>query len=227
MAAARLCRRGDLRGLTPSAPLGIVKRIGLSIVVLLFALTGCSKNADNPGTPTVPSGSATGSASPTTKASGSPTASPATLKEFSVDGAGPYQLGLSLTALQAKPGLDEVTQGSPACPENTFARGTGDYRDVRLSFRKDGKLYLALNRSDAIPTPSGVWLGTTLADVKKIYGGLQTQDLARGTSKAFLIQTLSGGGILFEIGPGDKVISMAAADAAYLRNTYSAGTDYC
>ena len=93
--------------------------------------------------------------------------------------------------------------------------------------RKDGKLYLALNRSDSIPTPSGVWLGTTLADAKKIYGGLQTQDLARGTSKAFLIQTLSGGGILFEIGPGDKVISKAAADAAYLRNTYSAGTDYC
>lgn len=205
-----------------------MKRISLSIMVLLFVLAGCGSKSDQPpANAGGPSGSATTSSSSTARPSGTSSASPGTLKEFSVDGAGPYQLGLTLPTLQAKPGLDEVTTGNTACPDNTFARGTGDYRDVRLSFRKDGKLYLALNRSDAIPTPSGVWLGTSLDDVKKIYAGLQGQELTRGTGSAYLIQTLSGGGILFELDPAKKVMSMAAADAAYLRNTYSAGTEYC
>jgi hypothetical protein len=219
---------GGLAGLDGIGSTWIVKRISLSIVVVLFALAGCGSKSENPPANTGgPSGSTTASASPTVKPSTTASVTPGTLKEFSVDGAGPYQLGLTLTALQAKPGLDEVTTGTQACPDNTFARGTGDYRDVRLSFRKDGKLYLALNRSDAIPTPSGAWLGTTLADLKKIYSGLQGQDLARGTSSAFLIQTLSGGGILFELDASKKVVSMAAADAAYLRNAYTAGTEYC
>jgi predicted small lipoprotein YifL len=219
---------GGLAGLDGIRSTWIVKRMSLSIVVLLFALAGCGSKSENPpANAGGSSGSATGSASSTAKPSTTPSATPGTLKEFSVDGAGPYQLGLTLTTLQAKPGLDEVTTGTQACPDNTFARGTGDYRDVRLSFRKDGKLYLALNRSDAIPTPSGAWLGTTLADLKKIYGGLQGQDLTRGANSAFLIQTLSGGGILFELDAGKKVVSMAAADAAYLRNAYTAGTEYC
>ena len=48
-----------------------------------------------------------------------PTASAAALIEFSTDGAGPYQLGLTLTQLQAKPGLEEVTTGG-VCPNNTI-----------------------------------------------------------------------------------------------------------
>jgi len=203
-----------------------VKRIGMFTIVLLLVVTGCgTKNPPAPaaGGPT-PTG---GSASTSAKASASATPSAGTLVEFSTDGAGPYLLGSMLAQLQIKPGVDEITVGSPGCPKNTFARGTGVWRDVRLSFREDGKLYLVLNRSEAIPTPSGAYLGTTLADLKKIYAGIQTQELTRGTSSAFLVQTLGGGGILFDLDPAKKVTSMAAADAGYLRSTYTAGTEYC
>jgi hypothetical protein len=144
-----------------------------------------------------------------------------------VDGAGPYQLGATLTALQSTANLDEVTAGGKTCPDNTTARGTGAWKDVRLSFRKDGKLYLAINRSLSIPTPSGAWLGTTLAELKTIYAGVTGEDLTRGANTAFLVTTLSGSGILFDLDANKKVISMASGDATSLKSSYLAGTDYC
>ena len=213
--------------MTPSAPLGGVKRIGMCTLVLLLVLTGCGSKDPAPPSTGGPSTPATGSGSTSAKPSASATPTAGTLVEFSTDGAGPYLLGMTLAQLQIKPGVDEITVGNAACPKNTFARGTGVYRDVRLSFREDGKLYLVLNRSEAIPTPSGAYLGTTLADLKKIYANIQTQELTRGANSAFLVQTLGGGGILFDLDPAKKVVSMAAADAGYLRSTYTAGTDFC
>ncbi len=149
------------------------------------------------------------------------------LIEFSVDGAGPYQLGETLAALQSTAGLDEVTKGGAGCPGNTTARGTGVWTDVRLSFRPDGKLYLLVNRSTSIPTPSGAWLGTTLAQLKSIYVRIPGQELARGSARAYLVTTLSGRGILFDLDASKKVISMVAGDAAYLKSSYQGGTDFC
>ena len=196
-------------------------------LVLVLAVAGCGKKDANPPASGGASPTAGGSASTSAKATASATPSAGVLVEFSTDGAGPYLLGSTLAQLQIKPGVDEIQVGSPGCPKNTFARGTGTYRDVRLSFREDGKLYMVLNRSEAIPTPSGVYLGTTLDDLKRIYANIQTQELTRGTSSAFLVQTLGGGGILFELDPTKKVASMAAADAGYLRSTYTAGSEYC
>jgi hypothetical protein len=208
-----------------------VKRIGRYVLVLVVATAlgaaGCSSPTSNPppvstGTTPATNGTSTSSAHPSTSASASQQA----LIEFSTDGAGPYQLGLTLTQLQAKPGLEEVTTGG-VCPNNTVARGVGVWRDVRMSFRQDGRLYLLVNRSDQIPTPSGAWLGTTLVDLKKIYGGLTNQDLTRGTNSAFLVQTLSGGGILFELDAATKVTAMMAGDAAFLRTSFNGGTNFC
>ena len=150
-----------------------------------------------------------------------------TVVEFTVDGAGPYQIGDTLTDLQATPGLTNVTAGPQTCPTNTTAKGTGVWKDLDLSFRQDGTLYLAVNRSPAIPTPSGAWLGTTLVQLKKIYAKVQTEQLSAGTAKAFLVITLSGRGILFDLNAQGTVISMAAADANYLRTSYQKGKDFC
>ena len=193
------------------------------VVVVLLAVAGCGSKEPAAAPPATAAGptTASGSASPTASAS------PSALIEFTVDGAGPYQLGATLAALQASPGLDEVTPGGAVCPENTNARGTGVWKDVRLSFRKDGKLYLALNRSSSIPTPSGAWLGTTLADLKTIYVGVPGQELTQGTRSAYLVTTLSGRGILFDLDPAKKVISMAAGDSTYLKSSFMGGTDFC
>ena len=168
-----------------------------------------------------------GSPQPSGSVAATATSSPSPLIEFTVDGAGPYQLGETMAALQSTAGLDEVTPGTEVCPGNTTARGKGVWSDIRLSFRNDGELYLAVNRSPNIPTPSGAWVGTTLAQLKTIYAGVRGQELRNGPATAFLVTTLSGRGILFDLDQDRKVIAMVAAEGDYLRNSYMGGTDFC
>jgi hypothetical protein len=207
-----------------------MKRIGMLAVVTMLAVAGCGSNkpASTAKPPSVGAGSASASGSASPSTSGSPSVAASDLIEFTVDGAGPYQLGTTLTALQAKGSVDQVTPGGDNCPDNTTARGTGVWKDVQLSFHKDGKLYLLTNKSTSVPTPSGAWLGTPVAQLKTIYVGVQGQDLTQGSGSAFLVSTLSGRGILFDLDPGKKVISMIAGDAAYLSTTYrTAGAHFC
>lgn len=209
-----------------------MKRLGFALVVLLAATAaGCKKDAPE-AAPTSsaagPSAAASGSASPAPSASADPSASPVNgLIEFTVDGAGPYQLGATLTALQTEAGLEEVKTGGATCPENTTAKGKGVWKDIQLQFRKDGSLYLLINRSASVPTPSGAWLGSTLAQLKTIYAKVPGQELKHGTASAYLVTTTSGRGVLFDLGTGQKVMTMIAGDAAYLKSSYVGGTDFC
>jgi len=207
--------------------MGVIRHRLLPLVALAVAAAlgaaACQRDATNTpvdtGATTTTSGTPTGTVVPTTS-----TAPPV---EFTTDGAGPYLIGKTQTELQATPGLTQVGPDN-LCTGNTTAHGTGDWADVRLEFHADGKLFLLENRSINIPTPSGAWIGQTgLDDLKNIYKGVTTQELSHGTTKAFLVQTLGGSGILFVLDPGDKVATMYAADAFYLRNTFSAGTPFC
>jgi hypothetical protein len=209
----------------------VVKRIGALIAVALLAagMSGCGshKQAASLVAPPSSSGSAAGQVSATATASASPSPS-AVLIEFTVDGIGGYQLGASLTALKATPGLGGITTGGPNCPDNTVAQGTGGLTDVQLRFHKDGTLFLIVNKSTSIPTPSGAWLGTPLAQLKTIYASVPGESLTRGTATAFLVTTQSGRGILFDLSGSQTVTDMLAGDGAYLRATYLSGApDYC
>jgi len=210
-----------------------VKRTGILIAAgLLLALGGCGHKHAAATPPTGSghaSGQPSGAASASASASPSASASVAALAEFSVDGVGPYQIGATLDALKTSPGLDGVTTGGQTCPDNTVAQGTGDLHAVQLHFHKDGKLFLLVNKSTSIPTPSGAWLGTPLAQLKTIYASTQGEDLTRATSAAFLVTTLSGQAILFDLGPSQQVTDMITADSAnYLKATFLSGAaDYC
>jgi hypothetical protein len=142
-----------------------------------------------------------------------------------VDGAGPYQLGATLS--QQAAGEPAVWRPAATCPQNTTATGTGVWSEIHLAFRNDGKLYLLVNRSASIPTPSGAWLGTTLTELKKIYAAVPGEDLKQGSRSAYLVRTLSGRGILFDLDEDKRVVSMAAGDTAYLRSSFVGGTDFC
>lgn len=144
-----------------------------------------------------------------------------------MDGAGPYQLGALLSALQTEAGLDDVKTGGETCPENTTAQGRGVWKDIQLQFRKDGTLYLAVNRSAGVPTPSGAWVGSTLAQLKTIYAKVPGEELKVGTASAYLVTTTSGRGVLFDLDAGKKVVAMIAGEAAYLKSSYLGGTDFC
>lgn len=222
-------------GLAPTDRIGstgVVKRIGLLILaavagVAVLPAAGCSSKRPTAAPPPSVSPAASDTTPPASPASPTPGVSASGPLEFTVDGIGPYQLDAKLAALQAAGALAEVKMGGETCPENTTARGTGVWQDVRLSFRKDGTLYIAINRSPSIPTPSGAWLGTSLAQLKTIYKAISGQELTHGASSAYLVTTLSGRGILFDLDAGKKVISMIAGDAEYLRASYTGGTDFC
>ena len=206
--------------------------VPVALATLLAA--GCGKQQPGQGQGVSPTGSASPTSSGTAKPSGSATTSAPPLLLFQTDGAGPYILGKTLTQLQATPGLDDVTP-NPNCPGNTTARGKGDWSGIHLNFRPDGKLYLVVNKSQDIPTPSGAALGTNLTapnqfspkGLKDIYAGLVTYDLTRGGATAFLVQTLGGGGILFELNANKDVDAMYAGDAMYLRNTFQVSGTFC
>jgi hypothetical protein len=187
-------------------------------------LSGCSKKQAQASPTSTAAPTATATASP--GASASPTASPSPAVQFTVDGAGPYQLGTTLQALQDAGQLDEVQTGGATCPDNTTARGKGVWKDIRLSFRKNGTLYVVVNRSTTIPTPSGAWLGNSLAALESIYGNLG-QELMKGTAVAYLVTTGSGRGILFDLDNSKKAFAMIAGEANYLKSSYLGGTDFC
>ena len=206
---------------------GTVRRVSALVIVALLALAGCGDDPQTTTNPTptgvTPTIGASGSAGP----SGSPSVSPSDLIEFTVDGAGPYKLGATLQSLQQANQLAEVAKGTEVCAENTFARGTGVWTDVRLAFRPDGKLYMLVNRSPNIPTPSGAWLGTSLNELKTIYNGIPGQELSQGPGKAYLVSTISGRGILFDLDETQRVRAMIAGDTGFLRTGYQGGTDFC
>lgn len=198
-----------------------MRRIGYLVLVAVVVLSGCSKKE-----PKATPATSAPAASPSAEASAAPSASPSPLIQFTVDGAGPYQLGTTLQALQDAGQLDEVMTGGETCPENTTARGKGVWKDIRLSFRKNGSLYLVINRSATIPTPSGAWLGNTLAALTSIYGTLG-QELNIGTHYGYLVTTGSGRGILFDLDDNKKAFAMIAGEGNYLKSSFLGGTDFC
>lgn len=202
----------------------MLRRACLALLALTL-LAGCGDDDPAPTTP-APSAqtSVSAEASPSPSASPPASPSPSPAINFSVDGAGPYTIGANLEALKAGGLLEEVKTGAETCPANTTARGTGVWKDIQLQFRPDGVLYLAVNRSKTIPTPSGARLGMTLAAVSSIYGNLG-KELNNGA--AFLVTTTSGRGILFDLDQSKKVFAMIAGDAAYLKSSYEGGTDFC
>jgi predicted small lipoprotein YifL len=206
-----------------------MKLVGLLAVAALLTVAGCgSKEPATLTQPSTPSSAgATADPSAGLQPSTSASASPSSPNHFTVDGTGVYQIGATLAALQTAGQVADVKGGSQTCAQNTTARGTGAWSDVRVSARPDGKIYLVVNRSATIPTPSGAWLGNTLAALQSIYGPIG-EELSQGGSTAYLVNTISGRGILFDLDPGTKKVNaMIAGEAAYLKTSYLGGTDYC
>lgn len=157
----------------------------------------------------------------------SPSVGPA-VPVFTVDGGGPYQLGADFTKLQADGKLAEVSTSNELCGPHLSARGVAPWQDIRMSARtSDSKLYLVVNRSATITTPSGAKIGMTLAQLKAIYGAAG-EELTVNTVKGYLVKTPSGNGLLFDFDVSTKkVLAIIAGNATYLKDSFSNGSDYC
>jgi hypothetical protein len=206
------------------------------LVVTALAAAGCDLiggSTPDPTTPASPTAEVTPTGSVQPSVTGSQTPLPELL-EFSTEGAGPYRLNNTLAQLQGgQPGLADVGPITE-CPGNTMARGVGTWAKIEMRFRADGRLYLLINRDQAIPTPSGAYLGWTLADLPdgrkglvNLYSQVTHQTLTNGPKQAFWVQTLGGGGILFELNESGEVDVMYAGLASFLRSTFNAGQPFC
>jgi len=206
-----------------------MKRLSVLVLTLIAVpvlLAGCG--GDKPTTSAPPTAGAPTTGAPASgTVSPGPTASGTPVPEFTVDGAGPYELGAALTALQAANLLSDVATGSGACPQNTTAHGTGAWADLELSFHPDGTLYLVVNKSPSVPTPSGAWVGTSLADLKKIYKGISNREVSHGGDNGFVVSTTTGRGILFVLDTSKSVVSMVAGEGIYLITTFQTGKEFC
>lgn len=184
--------------------------------MLLLAVTGCAE---------APAQTPTANPVPVTQ-SAEPVASTPPAMTFTFDGAGPYRLGLKLSDLVEAGVLDNVRSGPETC-HYTSANGTGPYKELALTFRSDGTLYLISNRSTAIPTVTGARLGSTLADLQSMYGSTG-EKLIRDDATAFLVTTTSGHGIMFGLDPAKKVIRMAAgSEASRMKEDFLNSVDAC
>ncbi len=200
------------------------------VAAALALLAACGGEQSPPSQPGDGGTIVTATAGPTTPGTAAPTTTAPPADDplvFTVDGTGPYELGKTFTELQAADLLEEVTTGGEVCSQNTYARGTDLYTDVRLGFRPDGKLYLVSNRSHALHTPSGAVLGNTLAELNSIYSSATHESLSSGMYQSFLVSAGSGRGILFDLGNTGEVFAMHAADAAWLKSSVENGTDFC
>lgn len=193
-------------------------RFGVSGLAVLLAISGCAESpapapVANPG-------------STTQSAAASPISPTPTTPTFTFDGAGPYRLGLKLSDLQTAGVLDNVKSGPDTCGY-TSANGTGVYKDIGLSFRPDGTLYVVSLRTAAIPTATGVRVGSTLVELQSIYGSTG-EKLIRDDTIAFLVTTTSGHGIMFGFDPNKKVIRMTAgAEASRMKEDFLNPIDAC
>jgi hypothetical protein len=147
---------------------------------------------------------------------------------LSVDGIGPFRLGAGATLdqLQAASQVTSVGDGGEACPQHYGAQGTGQWAGVRLWFRPDRTLEFVIVRETAIRTPSGARVGSTLAELQRIYGS-RGEVLMNGNAKAYIVRVASSGrAIFFELDLANaKVIAMFAGGSDRLAQRFQNGID--
>lgn len=208
-----------------------MKRLVSVVCAALFIVTGCkSGGADEAApapsaltavseAPSVVADPSSGAASPSTASS--PTSDALVI---TVDGAGPYKHGDTLTHLQSAGLLKDRVSGGEACPSFWGANGTGKWTGVQLWFQSDGKLDFVIARENTISTPSGAKVGMTLNQLKSIYGA-KGEVLSNSGAKAYLV-VASGKALYFELDQENtKVFAILAGGADRLKSRFLDGAD--
>lgn len=190
---------------------------GLS-VILLVALSACEYTepaVDLPG-PATPILSTAPAVLPTSTA-------------FTVDGVGPYRIGGDFNLLRTQGRLASLVIGSQACGDShRSAHGVPPYQDIWLAAKgPSAEIYIVVNGSATLATPSGAKVGSTLSELRAIYGQAG-EEITYKTRAAYLVKSPSGNGLLFDFDVNTKkVIAVIAGNAAYLKESFLFEADYC
>lgn len=151
------------------------------------------------------------------------------LAAFTVDGVGPYQIGGDFDALKLNGLLSNVVLGSQVCGDQyRSAHGVAPYQDVWISAKGAmSQIYVVVNGSTALATPSGAKVGSALSELKSIYGSAG-EELNYKTKAGYLVKSPSGNGLLFDLDVTTKKVNdVVAGNAAYLKESFLFESDYC
>jgi hypothetical protein len=84
-----------------------------------------------------------------------------------------------------------------------------------------------VNGSASLATPSGAKVGTTLNELKSLYGPAG-EELTYKTRAGYLVKSPSGNGLLFDLDVNTKKVKdVVAGNAAYLKESFLFESDYC
>ncbi len=195
------------------------RRLLCGLSALALALSACDSTEPALNLP-VPS--------PAQEASPTPIAPPS-LAAFTFDGVGPYQIGGDFDALKLHGLLADVVQGSQVCGDQyQSAHGVQPYQDIWISAKGGmSQIYVVVNGSTALATPSGAKVGSTLAQLKSLYGSAG-EELNYRTRAGYLVKSPSGNGLLFDLDVNSKKVNdVVAGKAAYLKESFLFESDYC
>jgi hypothetical protein len=204
----------------------------LVIAAVMTAVTACAQGVrpssdDGTGAPNgIQSASPASSPVATEPAEASPTAYPTGVStQFTADGIGPYQVGSSLTVLQAQ-GLIADVQPSLHCDDSwQSAEATGPYAgQVSLTFHQDRLTDLATDSPELV-TPSGARVGMTMTELQGIYGDRGTLFTGVNGNQAFSVRVLDTliGIVFFLDETNTEVVSMSAGGVQRLEGIAASG----
>jgi|KBSSwiStaDraftv2_1062776.scaffolds.fasta_scaffold184082_3 hypothetical protein len=148
---------------------------------------------------------------------------------FTVDGIGPYQVGADFNLLRAQGLLATVVLGSQVCgDDHRSAHGVPPYQDIWISAKgPKAEIYVVVNGSDLLGTPSGFKAGSDLGELKPAYG-TAGEELNYKTKAGYLVKAPSGNGMLFDLDVSTKKVrDVIAGNAAYLKESFLFESDYC
>jgi hypothetical protein len=164
-----------------------------------------------------------------TTAPATPGVRPSESVVFTVDGIGPYQIGADFNRLKADGLLASVVLGSQACgDDHRSAHGVQPYQDIWISAKgPNAEIYVVVNGSNVLGTPSGFKAGSALSDLKTAYGAAG-EELSYKTKAGYLVKAPSGNGLLFDLDVSSKKVNdVIAGNAAYLKESFLFEADYC
>lgn len=169
------------------------------VLVALLPLSGCGGAAAQWRAPTA---SATPSAGPTpTPTAAPPTPSPDQLI-LSVDGIGPYKIGVSTVASLQADGL--ITSADPyypdVCSQIFTALGTREWTGRFTLYFKADLLVAIVTAAPEIKSVSGAQVGMTTARIEQIYGSRVVASDGYGGARIYTV-TVQGRRLVMQTGP--------------------------
>lgn len=178
---------------------------GAVLAVALAALIGACTGDNQPdGTP-----SQSSSSTPSSGPSGRTSPPAQNLPVLGLAGAGKYQIGAKLSALN---GSLQQKESSTACGDWTVAKGVGEYADLAVVFFEGAIVYVSIDQP-SMATEAGIRVGSTKDEATAAYPSAKMLSDGQG-GNAMSIHGAGGNGLLLRFNQTSATVATIDAGRA-------------